>query len=62
MDHTPRKIQQPLQDITAYPSTFEFDLAFYDGYLRPAEERTRQYRQSLNLNENHSYLRIIIPK
>ena len=45
-----------------YPSTFEFDLAFYDGYLRPAEERTRQYRESLNLNENHSHLRITLSK
>ena len=46
-----------------YPSTFEFDLAFYEGYLRPAEERTREYRQSLpNLNENHSHLRMELLK
>ena len=49
MDDTPRKIHQSLQDITA----------FYDGYLRPAEERTRQY---LNVNENHSHLRKPIDK
>ena len=49
-----------------YPSTFLefFDLAFYEGYLRPAEERTRQYRESLplNLNENHSHLRMKLLK
>ena len=46
-----------------HPSTFEFDLAFYEGYLRPAEEQTKEYRQSLpNLNENHSHLRMELLK
>ena len=46
-----------------YPSTFEFDLAFYESYLRPAEERTRQYQKEvLNLNENHSHLRMKLLK